>query len=276
MNDLMRRINTIRTACEDPKKAKKKREEDEKLDDFQRLKKRIAEDVRQLRQRIEERDIMIAQTSPGNPMVPRISSDIRTKLQEIEADANSLRDLQKKEAEKVEKQRQRGRAIPEDIEKEMQTRVEIVELCYQHIEECKNLERNNSLQQLSPGSFSVISSKPDGPVPLSLPDIDDERFQQLILTDKLIDERLGVISGAISDLGEIATEMGKELELQTVMLDELEVHVEDTSGKFDNLNKRLKNQLNKIRTCDRFVLDFVCIMTLLGLGGLIYNMVTRF
>lgn len=59
------------------------------------------------------------------------------------------------------------------------------------------------------------------------------------------------------------------------MIDELEHHVDKTNANLQSLNKRLKDQLNKIRTCDRFVIDFICIVLILGLAGFIYNIVSK-
>lgn len=49
MNDLLKRVEDIRDACVDPKKKKQQEDEDKKLDDFMRLKKKIANEVREIR-----------------------------------------------------------------------------------------------------------------------------------------------------------------------------------------------------------------------------------
>lgn len=56
-------------------------------------------------------------------------------------------------------------------------------------------------------------------------------------------------------------------------MDELEKHVDKTTAKLQNLNKGLKDQLKKVWTCDRFILDVICCAIILGLVAFIYNVV---
>jgi len=184
MNDLLKRVEDIRDACVDPKKKKQQEDEDKKLDDFMRLKKKIANEVREIRKQIEERDELFGKTGENNPQGVRMSSDIRTRIRDVSKEVEQLDQLQKREVEKIEKLRKKGKQIPEDVEKEVNLRAEVVELCSKHLEECKTLEKSYGSQQQS----YVSNRETDGSVvaPTALPDIDDERFQSLIKTDKLI------------------------------------------------------------------------------------------
>jgi len=134
--------------------------------------------------------------------------------------------------------------------------------------------RKNCYGNTAPTASYIASMNSGGGlnVPASLPDIDDPRFQQLIQNDKLLDQKLDIIAEGVGTLKEIAIEMGKEVELQGVMMDQLEQHVDNANAKLHNLNGRLKEQLNKYRSCDRFVLDFICCAIILGLFGFIYNL----
>lgn len=69
----------------------------------------------------------------------------------------------------------------------------------------------------------------------------------------------------------MAINFGNELELQERMTEDVIIHVEKTTIVIENLNVRLKKQLDDIRTCDRFVIDFVCCVIILAIIGYIYN-----
>ena len=64
----------------------------------------------------------------------------------------------------------------------MEARQQIVELAYKHLEECHRMERKGFKGQ---NSFEDDKDIPK-PTITELPDIDDERFQDLIKNDKLI------------------------------------------------------------------------------------------
>lgn len=66
-----------------------------------------------------------------------MSSDIRTRIRDVSKEVEQLDQLQKREVEKIEKLRKKGKQIPEDVEKEVNLRAEVVELCSKHLEECK-------------------------------------------------------------------------------------------------------------------------------------------
>lgn len=275
MNDLLSRLEKIQDQCMDPAKRKAKQEAEKNMDDFVRLKKRIAEELKDVRKRIDERNELLGtKGNANNPQSVRISSDIRAKLKDIQKQAEELSNIHKKEQESLEKKKKKAKPDADfsTVEKEIQMRGEIVELCYKHIEECKFLERQGNTNTatelpIDHGTKSVAA-------PSSLPDIDDDRFIMLKKEDQRLDEKLDQIAEGVQVLKGIAKDMGKEIELQSVMIDDLEQHVDKTTANLKNLNKRLKDQLDNVRSCDRFVLDFICIILILGVVGLIYNMLS--
>jgi len=77
-------------------------------------------------------------------------------------------------------------------------------------------------------------------------------------------------------LKDMANEMGKEIEMQGMMIDELDHKVEKTNAKLINLNKRLKKTLESVRKADRFCIDIILLVVILAIGGYLYNVFRKF
>jgi len=95
---------------------------------------------------------------------------------------------------------------------------------------------------------------------------------QLREKNQVIDQKLEKVGEGVMILKDMANEMGKEIDKQSVMLDNLDKSINKTQATLDNLNKRLKAQLAKIRSADRFIIDFILLVIVLALGLYIYNL----
>jgi len=115
---------------------------------------------------------------------------------------------------------------------------------------------------------------PRDPVVTELPDIDDEGFQLLRKNDALIDQALSGISDQVGVLKHMAIEMGKEAELQGVMLEDLDRKVDHANDQLENINMRLLKTLESIRKGDRFIVDVILLCVILGIAGYIYHMLS--
>jgi len=251
------------------KRRKKKKEEEKNWDDFTKLRKKVAADLRKVREEIGERDQLMAKSDMANTTTVKMGRDIRNGLKEVIKETDQLEAMQKREEERIEKRKlQKKEVLPEE-EEEIEHRKEIVDLCRQHVEECKRLEKQ---VRGGPGySFSEPTTN-DGPVISSLPDIDgDEGFQLLRMNDAQIDEKLDHVSRGVANLKGMAEEMGKEIEMQGMMIDQVTNRVEEANAKLINLNKRLKKTLEGFRKADRFCIDLILLVIILALGGYLYN-----
>jgi len=263
MNGLIKRLEKIKSECEDPALKRKAAEKDENIDEFTSLKRKFAADVKQLRKMIKERDELEA-VNPGSTHTVEASHNIRKTMKEIRADAQTLSALQKREEDKFRKKNKADSTEEQKIE----SRAEIVDLAFKHIKECELLS-NRRFGDIS--SFGERDAR--DPVITELPDIDDEGFQLLRKNDAAIDMALDGISNQVGVLKEMAVEMGKEAELHGVMLDELNIHVDKVNDQLENINIRLKKTLDSIRKGDRFIVDIILLCVLLGVGGYIYHMI---
>ncbi len=62
--------------------------------------------------------------------------------------------------------------------------------------------------------------------------------------------------------------------MQTAMVDEITNKVDKANVHLNNLNKRMKQTLQQTRSADRFILDIILVVILLGVVGYIISMVS--
>jgi len=264
MNGLLKRLQKIEDECVD-KKGTTTNVPDEDMDEFTRLKRKVATQTRNLRQLIKDRD-ELEKTAPGTVATVEISHQIRTALKEVRNDAAAMSKLQKEELEGYKKKNKENPEKEQQIEK----REEIVNLVFDHIEEIKQLDQKRHSQ----GS-AFAQKKTTDPLITELPDIDDAGFQLMRKNDQVIDGLLDNVADGVNVLKEMATEMGKEAEVQGVMLDNLEVKVDKVNDDLENINIRLRKALESVRKGDRFIVDIILLCVLLGLIGYIYSIVKK-
>jgi SYP7 family syntaxin len=264
MNGLLKRLKKIEDECVD-KKGTTTQVPDEDMDEFTRLKRKVATQTRNIRQLIKDRD-ELEKTAPGTVATVEISHQIRTALKEIRNDAAAMSKLQKEEKDSYVK---KNKTVPEK-EEQIEKREEIVNLVFDHIEEIKGLDQKRHSEG------SAFSQKKGGdPLITELPDIDDAGFQLMRKNDQVIDGLLDNVKDGVGVLKEMATEMGKEAERQGVMLDNLEVKVDKVNDELENINVRLRKALENVRKGDRFIVDIILLCVLLGLIGYIYSIVKK-
>jgi len=273
MNGMVQRLQKIATECEDPQKKKDKEDAEKKMDDFQKLKNSIAKDIKTVREHIEDRNKLLkGAKGERNEKAVRLSQDIRNELKEVKKKATELDNLHKQQLEKMEKQKLKAKnKVTQEVEDEIKNRGQIVELTFRHLEELKYLEK----QGYKGGRASEIDSRltDTNSAPAKLPDIDDPQFEILRNNDALINAKLDVVLDNVMVLKNIANEMNNELDKQTEMIDNLNTKAEKVQDQMENLNVRLKKQLNNVRSCDRFIIDFICVILILALALYLYNVI---
>jgi len=270
MNSLMEVLIKIQEDTADQSAKKKQQEEEKDMDEFTKIKRQISRDIKEVRKRIEERNQLLGKTD-NNTVTVRMSSDVRNKLKGIQKDAEQLQSLYQEEASKLEKKKAKGKDLDPAMEREVAARGELVDLAFKHIEECKQMEKSG--YKYSNGLSGYDDKDLPKPTITELPDIDDEKFQDLRKNNALIDEKLELVEQGVSVLRDMANQHTREIEMQEVLIAENDKQVTKTQATLDNLNKRLKNTLNKVRSCDRFVLDFILVIIILAIIGYVYKMI---
>jgi len=266
MNDLMPILYKIQQQCADIDPNKNTLDEKD-LDDFTRLKKNISRQLKEIRKVIEERNELL-QSNGRNTTTVKLSSDIRNKLKIVQEDVSNLQQMQQQEATKLSKQK----TPDEKKEATVKSRGEIVELCFKHIEECKHLEKQTD--QDHPTGFVGIEEELPKSYITKLPDIDDEGFNKLRANDAILDEKLDRVSEGVTILNEMARNFDREIEMQDIMIQQQSAAADETNFRLNNLNSRMLHIIRDTRPCDRFVMDFILIIILLGIGAYIYRIVT--
>jgi len=264
MNGLIKRLEKIKSECADPALKKGLAAQEGDMDEFTRLKKKIAIEVKEVRLLIKDRDKLEGE-APGSKHTVEASANIRKALKELRTDAQALSTFQKREEEKF---RKKNKEDPEK-EQKIEAHAEVVDLTFKHIKECEALEKRRY------GDMSAFGTErdPRDPVITELPDIDDAGFQLLRQNDQRIDQAIDGIGEQVGVLKQMAIEMGKEAELQGVMLDDLDRKVDKVNDQLENINIRLLKTLESIRKGDRFIVDIILLCVLLGIGGYIYHMI---
>jgi len=100
-----------------------------------------------------------------------------------------------------------------------------------------------------------------------------QRLDQQLQRDREQDhEYLSRIEQGVEEAQEIALTANEELKRQGVIIDALDVKLEKVTEHAENVNKKLKKVLEQVRAADKLCLDIICIIILLGLIGLFYEM----
>lgn len=248
-------------------------------DQFKSLKTQIAANLRETRQMLKERDELLGKGASGTRHTVQLSHKIRAQLREARQDAAKLQSIQAKEATKLNKKGEEGR-------QKARERLEMVSLVFQHLDECDNLEKKRVTSKftearidLFTGGRAQIGMAPISRVEItaetSLPDIETQaELDQMHRRDQEIDAGLEVVAEGVKDLRTIAVDMRDEMTMQRTMIDEIEGKVDKANARLNNINKRMKRALVKTRSADRFILDFILVVVLLGIVGFIIMLVT--
>lgn len=96
--------------------------------------------------------------------------------------------------------------------------------------------------------------------------------QNRVEQDKILD----IISGTVLDLKEMAIGIKEEVDKQTHLLDDIDGKMEKVTDKMDNTNKNLKKvAAENNRGGDKLCMDMICLILLLGVASVIYNIIKR-
>lgn len=101
------------------------------------------------------------------------------------------------------------------------------------------------------------------------------QVQQLQQRDKEMDAKyLDQIEKGVEDLRDIALRANEAVKTTNVMLENLEQKIIDVQDHLDRVNRKMKTTLEQVgRRSDKLCIDIICIVMLLGLVGVLYNLV---
>lgn len=99
------------------------------------------------------------------------------------------------------------------------------------------------------------------------------RLEQIESRDKEFDTQLDTIADGLDDLNEIALMQQEEVKKQNVMLNDMGQKIENAFEHIDNVNAKMKDTLNEVRGGDKICVDIMCIVLMVGLGAVMYQLV---
>mmetsp|Transcript_46409 Transcript_46409/g.100809 ORF Transcript_46409/g.100809 Transcript_46409/m.100809 type:complete len:277 (+) Transcript_46409:246-1076(+) len=247
-------------------------------DEFKRLKGQIALSVRDIRTQLRERDDLLVKGGTSGRQTVALSHKIREDIRLAREDANRLHDLQRKEAA-----RNKGKGNAQQIAERQET----VDLVFKHIEECEALDKRRYASKNSDTRIELFSggraATTDTMAPVSrvpfgeteLPDIEtQEGLRQLQQKDQRIDQELEQVAAGVADLRTVALDIRDEIKVQSAMVDEITNKVDNANKHLVNINKKMKKTLENTRSADRFIIDFILLVVLMGIIGYIITMIT--
>jgi len=247
-------------------------------DEFKRIKASIAADVKEVREALKERELLLDKPgTAGTKATVQLSHSIRQQIKGLRDNGNKLRELQRKEATRT-----KGKALAVE---QSETRQEQVELVFKHIEEVENQERRRYGGKTTEARVELFSGgRKGGAMQISatrvptggteLPDLETvEGLRMIQRKDQQIDEALDQVAEGVSELKDIALTMRDEVKIQSSMVDEITNKVDSANQHLNSMNKRMKKTLEATRSADRFILDFILLIILLGIVGYIISMI---
>jgi SYP7 family syntaxin len=238
-------------------------DEDPELDEFGRLKKKVARDIQEVRKNIQDRDELFAkQGGGGTTATVTMSAKIRQQLASVRSEAAKMQQMQKEHEHKLEKRGtgdKKGMLKANQELEEVRSRGDIVENVFKHVEECEALEKKRysrpdskeertSLMVGSGGRAGIKA--PKNATETSLAPIDEDAAAGLAMLqkqDQQLDETLTVIGLGVQRLGRIAVDMQEEVKTQAVMIQEIDEKVEKATTHLQGLNTKIKDALEKVR-----------------------------
>ncbi|KAJ3379180.1 hypothetical protein HDU84_006979 [Entophlyctis sp. JEL0112] len=267
MRDAMQRLQSIHDEC--VPEAKAALEAEKGLDEFTRLRKKIAAEVKTVRVALREREDLLCRVGT-TPETAETSYRIRESIKELRRRADGMKKIVNKEAKKNYKDEEKLKRVAEHKE--------VLELTIAHIEELDSLEKRRFNEgramdraDLMAGATTPVRGisgmSPTGytgnyggnyekdPFSSELPDIDvEDDFKHMNEKNKAIDADLEVIGQGVQKLKELAQNMGNELDRQDDDLDEIQKAANNVLDHLDNVNLQMRKAVDGMMTGDKFMI----------------------
>ena len=247
-------------------------------DRFLDLKGMMISKLKEIKKVMQEQQEQRTSGGPSNPK-QQIEQDskVRKILRELNEDLQELEQLYNTEARK-----RRSKYTKE----ELQLREEVVRLLSQEIEQVRAAQRGGYIQgyDIKPAVVAMEDSElfrpkgEDSGMPRQQEKITAEQqmqLQQLRERDDKINEGVEQISKGVDVLKQLADQQNEEVKKHNVMLDNLGKRMDSVHEHVTNVNQKMKNTLDEVaRSGDKFCMDAICILLLLGLIAVLYQLMT--
>ena len=101
------------------------------------------------------------------------------------------------------------------------------------------------------------------------------QMEQIENRDQEFDKQLDEIGEGLQDLTEIAQMQNEEVRRQNLMLESVGNKIEGAQEHITNINSKMKETLNEVRGADKICVDIMCIVMMIGLGAVLYQLIKK-
>jgi len=166
---------------------------------------------------------------------------------------------------------------------EMQTRLQVVQHLQQEIQSVKDLQRQKYMPDYKRTGLAdmadaeLFKGKGSGPAVtternMEMTDQDRTQLQVIKDRDAQIDVQIDEIGRGVDDLKDLAQRQNEEVRRQNAMLQGLEQQIDDVHEKVVNVNASLKEKLDALGGADKFCVNLMCIVVLMGLVAVLFRL----
>lgn len=274
-NPLLKILYEIEIECADAIEKQRTEETEKNLDNFTKMKRRLAAEMRDLRKAIDERNQLLGKKKGDRAQVAKDSAAIRKRIKKLEDEAKDLQALQEKRGRKLAKTADKDEKDKAQLEKEQL----VVKLTYDHIKDLKKSEAYGTTSRDDDDNLFTEGIDQDeidrGQAWVSgIPDIDDPQFVQLRLNDDEIEAGLDEVLQGVRVLKGIAVDINGELKRQDPEIEQLNVRVDKTRATLETLNTQLSKTLKKVRSPKNCCCDCILVMCLLGVAAAMFYIIS--
>ena len=266
----LKKLSYIHDQCASARKTQEDLDGEKNIDEFTRLRKKIASDIRSIKESIHERNQNnVSDTNCDNALAARQSHECRLQIRTIGDNVEFLSAMQRRRAKAINKMNN----PPNELVEKAKLEFEIVGFAKRHHDEIVRLERFGDDVIVS-GLFceddnhdNVNGELPSQPSLVSgIPDIDDPQFKTLARTDAQLNQDLDDILAAVNAVKVIAEQMNGELKVQEEIITNISDTTEQVEQRIVVVNSSLKSVLKKVRGPKEFFCDILLCLVILGIG----------
>lgn len=244
----------------------------ENYTEFQKSRLELNSLMKQCRDGIKERREMESSGEKG-PQMAKMGAEIRGLIKSIKAERGQLQAILEKDRDKV-KHGKKDAITPDQLEHNDS----VAKLIDSHIAELEKREKEKHRPQLT---ANTVASNTRAIKRTSADTNDDQiddpltlaKMEQIKRNDQAQDDILDQIGEGVAGLDALARDMQKELQVQGVIMDDIGVAMDKAEEKVKNVNRTMKDTLEKAGGASKFLIDAILFVLFLGVVGYIVKIV---
>lgn len=282
---LLRRVQDIADLTGTEGK-KQKIEPSQEADEFTRKKQLIGQEIRELRNAIQDRDDYANSHEGKNDQVEIIKKGhiIREKIKDLRDKSQEMKDLLNQEEQKL---LRKGKST-----ECLENRRKLCDLIDEHINECDGWLKGNKPSSLvnDPHKRALLKGaqfkdtnpqlidyvEADNPTETQLEDIEgvSDAMLQIEANEQEINSKLDQLIVGTQIVNQLALQIHDEYQVLMTMDNDLDNKMDDTKNNLDDANKRIKDLQKKVNAGGNCCIDITLVLIIVAcIGYLIWKYV---